>query len=773
MSRPVVSRYVPQVPDGWVKCPRFGDPRFFEGLNIIPCKVPLSRRFDQQVGPSGRWTLADAIKQFRGYGMEVATVIDLTKSRNYYDFGLEMEELGCPPISYFKIECRGRGEAPQPSEVNEAVWHIFTHLSDPLCRDKYILLHCTHGFNRTGYVIVSALVRLCRDRGMSVRRALQRFAESRPPGIYKDHYINDLCKYYHETRDPRIITPRVPAWKGNDDAEDAADAANEEAGAEGEGEQAAPSRPEVHHEDIWSIGERVCAAEAEFVQRQVCLVLPFDGGRGGHPHHPQQLRFPGMQPVSLSLDRMRDLVDRRYHVTWKADGTRYMVFILPQGTYVMDRSFNVVRCEMRFPCGTRRPPAGQRAMYPVGKPHACTLLDGEMVLDVDPEGRQPPRLRYLIYDVVMINSTPLLEKPWKERYRAIPTDITNPRDAERKYIENWRHRPFDPARAEYGTPPLSYDYSAEPFSVRQKPFWPVWQIEKVFERFHDPHKVGHESDGLILQGYEDAYVAGTCEQLYKWKFAHMNSVDFLLQCATVPAAGGGAEGGRVLDPSSPEPLQLLLLDQAKSRGGRRAFVPLKNVDREGHYRVEFPPDVDPLTYEGRLVECTFDRGRGVWLFMRERKDKDTPNGDRVYHRIKESIINHVDQELLVGTLKQALLAQPCYANDRALLTPQQLEQLRREVEAWQRNMREREEQEAAAKLAAERANRGRGGGGGASGGRGAVHDEHDGGGSPGGGGGGFDDFDGYDEAGAGGGGAYGGGTYRVSNAVHSGDGDEE
>ncbi len=67
------ARYVPQLPDGWVKCPRFGDPRFFEGLNIIPCKVPLGRHFDGQTGASGRWTLADAIRQFRGYGMEVRT----------------------------------------------------------------------------------------------------------------------------------------------------------------------------------------------------------------------------------------------------------------------------------------------------------------------------------------------------------------------------------------------------------------------------------------------------------------------------------------------------------------------------------------------------------------------------------------------------------------------------------------------------------------------------------------------------------------------------
>lgn len=687
IPRGAATRYVPQVPEGWEKCPRWGDPRFFEGLNIIPCKVPLDDKFNKFIRPSAKWTLSMAIRELRSKGLEVATVIDLTKSRHYYDYHREMEALmqaGIPGDAlpqYYKIECRGRGESPQPSEVSEAVWRIFMH--HVWYPDKYVLLHCTHGFNRTGFVLVAALVRLRREKGMTVKRALTRFAASRPPGVYKDHYINDLFKYYHEARDPRVITPPVPVWKASGDADDAADAANEEAnnedGQAGEQGAGAAAKPPLSHDDIWSIGERVCPEEAEMVKTQVCSLLQL----GGPPRGPQ--RFPGMQPVSLLAKDLFNLQTNRYWATWKADGTRYMALILKQGTYLMDRSFNVVRCEMRFPNGVKRPPPGQKNPYPVGGPHDMTLLDGEMVLDHDPEGNQPPRLRYLIYDCCMINSIPIIDKKWSERYRAIETDLVVPRNLERKYIEGWRNRRFDEKRAEYIAPPYMYDYSAETFSVRQKPFWPVWQIDKVFARFHNPSVVGHESDGLILQGYEHKYNAGTCDLLYKWKFAHMNSVDFLLKCATVP----GPDGQPVLDTSAKGGgLTLLLLDQAASRGARIAYVPVERIDKEGHWRVEFPPDVDPLTYDGKLAECTFDRARGVWLFMRERRDKDTPNGSRVYLKIKDSILNHVEQELLVGTLKEALLQRPPYEHDRAAVPPDVRHALERDVYEWQARQEE-------------------------------------------------------------------------------------
>lgn len=49
-----------------------------------------------------------------------------------------------------------------------------------------------------------------------------RFTKARPPGIYKDEYIQGVFRYYRQARQESgagaIETPLVPAWKPGDDS---------------------------------------------------------------------------------------------------------------------------------------------------------------------------------------------------------------------------------------------------------------------------------------------------------------------------------------------------------------------------------------------------------------------------------------------------------------------------------------------------------------------------------------------------------------------------
>ena len=112
-----------------------------------------------------------------------------------------------------------------------------------------------------------------------------------------------------------------------------------------------------------------------------------------------------------------------------------------------------------------------------------------------------------------------------------------------------------------------YKYEGEPFGIRRKDFHPLHLARKLITKFIP--SLSHEADGLILQvsvgctqwvkwvhphvclflvtqchpgplspqPADDPYKALTCHELLKWKFAHLNSVDFKL--CYVPKEEGG------------------------------------------------------------------------------------------------------------------------------------------------------------------------------------------------------------------------------------------
>ena len=50
-------------------------------------------------------------------------------------------------------------------------------------------VHCTHGFNRTGFLISAFMIE---EFDWSVDAAVQEFRSARAPGIYKGDYLKDI-----------------------------------------------------------------------------------------------------------------------------------------------------------------------------------------------------------------------------------------------------------------------------------------------------------------------------------------------------------------------------------------------------------------------------------------------------------------------------------------------------------------------------------------------------------------------------------------------------
>ena len=76
----------------------------------------------------------------------------------------------------------------------------------------------------------------------------------------------------------------------------------------------------------------------------------------------------------------------------------------------------------------------------------------------------------------------------------------------------------------------------------------------------------------------------------------------------------------------------------------------------------FPEDQDPRHLENRIVECTWDKDVGAWVFHRERTDKNTPNAYHVYEKVMQSIDDDITEaDLLVAADKAVKL--PPYERD--------------------------------------------------------------------------------------------------------------
>ncbi|XP_042066535.1 mRNA-capping enzyme-like [Salvia splendens] len=581
-----------RLPPGWLDCPAYGH----EILGfLIPSKVPLGEAFNEEIPPGKRYSFKQVVHQQRVLNRKIGLVIDLTNSDRYYDCKNWTDE----GIKHVKIRCKGRDSVPESEDVNQFVYEVQQFLARQRQPKKHILVHCTHGHNRTGYMIGHYLMRIM---PISVTQAIKTFSEARPPGIYKPDYIDALFNFYHEKKPEMVVCPPTPEWKRSSELDLNGDAMpDDDDGVEGPTtppDETNETRTILTNDDV--LGDKI-PIDQEVVMRQfVYQSLKMPGWVRGSS------RFPGSHPVSLNRENLQRLRQRYYYATWKADGTRYMMLITMDGCYLIDRNFSFRRVQMRFPCRHTNDKGGAEKMY-----HHFTLLDGEMVIDTMPDTHKQER-RYLVYDMMVCNQECIVELPFYERWKMVEKEIIEPRNFERQHI--------------YKSQNPYYRYELEPFRVRRKDFWLLSTVTKLLKGFIP--NLSHEADGLIFQGWDDPYVTLTHNGLLKWKYPEMNSVDFLFEIV--------------------ESRQLLYLHEHGKK---------KLMDN----RVVFPDDPDASVYNGKIIECKWNSEEKVWVCMRVRVDKGTPNDFRTYTKVMKSITDNITEDVLLNEIKE-IIRLPMYSD---------------------------------------------------------------------------------------------------------------
>ncbi|XP_028402262.1 mRNA-capping enzyme-like [Dendronephthya gigantea] len=187
------------VPHEWQNCPEKSN---LIADRFLAFKTFLDSRYDAKVPEENRWQLSMLQDYLARYEQKtLGLVIDLTNTSRYYNWNV-LNDAG---IEYIKINCKGHDESPSAEQIDNFITNCSEFWNDE--PEKIIGVHCTHGFNRTGFLIISYLVQVL---GWRLEDANQVFLQNRPPGIYKQPYLDDLCKRYDESKS--LQAPELPEW---------------------------------------------------------------------------------------------------------------------------------------------------------------------------------------------------------------------------------------------------------------------------------------------------------------------------------------------------------------------------------------------------------------------------------------------------------------------------------------------------------------------------------------------------------------------------------
>ncbi|RAL37869.1 hypothetical protein DM860_000563 [Cuscuta australis] len=573
------------IPYGWLSCPPHGDS--IGGL--IPSKVPLSDAFNKNISRIKRYTPSQAIYDQKCLCREIGLVIDLTNTYRYYP----ESDWTSQGIRYVKIRCPGQ-DIPDSESVNKFVDEVAKFRCQHEHTNKCVLVHCTHGYNRTGYMIVHFLVR---NEKITVAEAIAIFSNARSPGIYKHEYIDALYSSYHEAKPEFIDYPKTPEWKKQSDRkEDAAVASHCTATRAASIFNDAVLRDRIPFSDLDKM-RNFCNSALDLLA-QIW----------------QNTEFPGSLSIPLTRNNLHLLRQQCYHITWKGYGTRYMMLITHDVCYLIDRTFHFRKIQLRFPCKDIF--EGKSEVT-----HHYTLLDGEIVCDDEQETQK--NIRYLIYDIIAINEVSVAKLPLHRRLALIEEEVIKPRNYEHDLLCKGDN--------------VYYQYDQEPFEVRMKEFYRISAAPKLVKEFLPLHS--YATDGLLFKAWNGAYKPWAHEGLLKWKSPRRYTVDFLFDV--------GVNNDH-----------LIYLQNF----GRRKLM-------DG-CRVEFGDASDFSSYSGKILECSWDHMRGIWIFVRARTERTTPDSVNTYEKVKQRRNDEITSDMLLDEIRD-ILNLPIYSdspNDELGLT---------------------------------------------------------------------------------------------------------
>ncbi|XP_041476552.1 RNA/RNP complex-1-interacting phosphatase-like [Lytechinus variegatus] len=190
-----------KIPDRWMNYEPFGD--VIKGTNILPLKVPLRKKLVFRLREKDKFTPDALLDKLDKMNYKLGLLIDLTATTRYYNPQIFIDR----DVQYVKIFTQGH-VVPSPEVIEKFTTAMSSFKESNKDKDTIIGVHCTHGVNRTGYLICRYLIE---HEGFKPEDALKAFKDARGYPVERQNYINDLL---HLNDDKRASSHTKKHYKG-------------------------------------------------------------------------------------------------------------------------------------------------------------------------------------------------------------------------------------------------------------------------------------------------------------------------------------------------------------------------------------------------------------------------------------------------------------------------------------------------------------------------------------------------------------------------------
>ncbi|XP_064631105.1 RNA/RNP complex-1-interacting phosphatase-like [Lineus longissimus] len=171
-----------KIPGRWQPYTPVGDQ--IAGTRFISFKVPLKEEFNINLSEVERFTPKDLIAKVSEKSLQLGLVIDFTYTDRYYD-SKEIMDAG---VEYEKIKTVGHN-IPDREIVERFTSVVQKFLEDNADNEKLIGVHCTHGVNRSGYILCRYMID---HLGLEPDAAIEAFNKARGHDLERENYLCEL-----------------------------------------------------------------------------------------------------------------------------------------------------------------------------------------------------------------------------------------------------------------------------------------------------------------------------------------------------------------------------------------------------------------------------------------------------------------------------------------------------------------------------------------------------------------------------------------------------